>query len=108
MRTLLQDLRYAVRTLAHTPAFTATAVLSIALAIGANTAIFSLVYAVMLKPLPFRDPSRLVVTWDTYLPLLPKLGISPLEFSALQQQTDLYQQTAWYRYVPTDLNLMLP
>jgi putative ABC transport system permease protein len=108
MRTLLQDLRYAFRTLVRTPAFTAVAVLSIALGIGANTAIFSVVYAVLLKPLPFRDPARLVATWDTYLPLFPKLGLSPPEFAALQQQTNLYEQTAWYRWVPTDLNLIAP
>ena len=82
MRSLLQDLRYAFRTLARTPGFTAVAVLSIALAIGANTAIFSLVYAVILKPLPFREPARLIATWDTYLPLFPKLGVSPPELAA--------------------------
>jgi putative ABC transport system permease protein len=108
MRSLLHDLRYALRTLARAPGFTAVAVLSIALAIGANTAVFSLVYAVILKPLPFREPGRLIATWDTYLPLFPKLGLSPLELAALQQQTDLYEQTAWYRYVPTDLNLITP
>jgi predicted permease len=108
MRTLLQDLRYTIRTLARTPGFTAVAVLSIALGIGANTAIFSVVYAVLLKPLPFREPSRLVATWDTYQPLFPKLGLSPTELGALRQQTDIYEQTAWYRYVPTDLNLVEP
>jgi putative ABC transport system permease protein len=108
MRTLLQDLRYTIRTLWRTPGFTAVAVLSIALGIGANTAIFSVVYAVLLKPLPFRNPSRLVTTWDTYLPFFPKLGLSPLELAALQQQTGVYEETAWYRYVPTDLNLVEP
>ena len=108
MRTLLQDVRYAFRTLARTPGFTAIAALSIALGIGANTAIFSVVYAVILKPLPFRDPARLVAAWDTYLPLFPKLGVSPPELAALQQQTDLFEQSAWYRYVPTDLNQISP
>src|SRR5437879_11891721 len=61
--TILRDLKYTFRTLARTPGFTAVAVLTLALGIGANTAIFTLVDQVLLRLLPVKDPQQLVLLW---------------------------------------------
>ena len=63
METLIKDLRYGVRSLLKRPGFTAITVLTLALGIGANTAIFSVVYSVLIKPLPFHRPDRIVLLW---------------------------------------------
>ena len=80
MTSLLQDMRYALRAFAASPAFTAAAILSIAIGVGANTAIFSVASALLLRPLPYADPDRLVILWNRS----PGLGIAEDWFSTAQ------------------------
>ena len=108
MNNLIQDIRYALGTLTRAPGFATIAIITLALGIGANTAIFSLVHAIILKPLPYRDPVRLIAIWDTYFPDYSRIGVSPTEIAAWSAQTDLFESSAWYRYVPKNYSLAVP
>ncbi len=102
---LLQDCRYTFRGIRRSKLFFSLILVVLALGIGVNTAIFSIVNAEIIKPLPFRNPAKLVVVWDTYLPQFSKVGVSPAELELWQKQKDLFEETAWYRYVPLNGNL---
>ena len=89
MSSLLQDLRYAWRTLAHSPGFTAVALLTLALGIGANTAIFSFVDGLLLRPLPYKDANRIVRVLEKP-PLFERNGISTLNFLDWQKDNTAF------------------
>jgi hypothetical protein len=90
-----QDVRYGLRMLAKNPAFTAIAVLALALGIGANSAIFSVVNAILLRPLPYKNPEQLVMVWENATHLgFPKNTPSPANFLDLRQQTTVFQDMA--------------
>ncbi|HJU55635.1 MAG TPA: ADOP family duplicated permease, partial [Pyrinomonadaceae bacterium] len=94
----LQDLRYGARMLWKSPVVSAVAVVALALGIGANTAIFSVVNTVLLRPLPFEEADRLVMVWDTH-PLGRKLGYEYIpssngSFEEFRQQSESFEQMA--------------
>jgi predicted permease len=92
---LSQDMRYGARMLLKNPAFTGIAVLALALGIGANTAIFSVVNTLLLRPLPYKNPSQLVVIWENATHLgFPKNTPSPANFLDWQKQATLFEGMA--------------
>jgi predicted permease len=103
--SLMQDIRYGIRNLGRTPGFTAVAVLTLALGIGANTAIFSVVENVLLKPLPYPDPENLVEIWNTYPPQIPKAGISPGDYADWHERATSFSEMGAYGNTTKGFNL---
>src|ERR1044071_4447745 len=95
MTTLLQDVRYALRMLAKKRGFTAVAVITLALGIGANTAIFSVVNGLLLRPLPYADSERLAIIW-THSPgaNVVQDWPSPGQFSAIKANNSVFEALA--------------
>ena len=102
METLWQDLRYGIRMLLKSPAFSAVAVFTIALGIGANTAIFSVVNGVLLRPLPYRQPDRLLIIREKSVEF-EAMSVSYLNFQDWQRQNQSCGAIAAFR--PDDFNL---
>jgi len=94
MEGMLQDLRYAVRTLAKSPGFTLVAVLTLALGIGANTAIFSVFYGVLLRPLPYAEPDRIVGLAQTYASGRGPRNVTYMQFQFLERNNQVFESLA--------------
>src|SRR5437868_4319593 len=104
LHSVICDCRYGFRQLRNNPGFTAVAVLTLALGIGANTAIFSVVNAVLFRSLPVPDPQRVVVLHDQFPRWnLPRTKVSPLQFLELSKRTDLFESSGALK--PINLNL---
>ena len=106
MQTFWQDLKFGFRQLLSKPGFALIAVLSLALGIGANTAIFSLVDAVLLRPLPFHDPERLVVVWEDFTKIgFPRNTPAPANYVDWKSQNQVFEgmaALAWRTYNLTE------
>ena len=102
LRNLFSDLRFSLRTLRRNKAFSAAAILVLALGIGANTAIFSVVNAVLLRPLPFDDPSRIMQVWHVppakSFPGLTRFAVSPANYLDWKSQSSSFEQMAAYGF----------
>src|SRR5262245_24480756 len=95
MQTLWQDLRYTFRTLRSHPGFAVVAILALALGIGANTAIFTVLNAIVLRPLDFDHPNRLVVCWESNPEKnLPRMTVSAINFTDWRAQNHVFEQMA--------------
>src|SRR5207248_9390006 len=107
MAGIIQDLRHGVRLLVKSPGFTTAAILVLALGIGANTAIFSVVNAVLLRPLPFYDPDRLVQLWHTppqkSFPGMTRFSVSAANYLDWRSQNHVFEQTAIYSFAGYNL-----
>jgi predicted permease len=100
MTPLIQNLKFGIRLLRNSPGFACVAIFVMALGIGANTAIFSVVHAVLLEPLPFPDADRLVQIWhvppQTSFPGMTRFAVSPANFLDWQKQNNVFDQMAVY------------
>src|SRR5215470_10198981 len=104
LEILLRDIRYGLRMLLRKPGFTAVAIIALALGIGANTAIFSVVNAVLLRPLPYEQSERLVGLWENN----PQQGVDNFNVSypnlvEWQEQNQVFEQIAGYSFIAPTL-----
>jgi predicted permease len=104
MDNITQDLRFGLRMLIKNPGFTAVAVFTLALGIGANAAIFDVVNGVLLKPLPYKDPDRIVRVFESH-PRFPTFPISPANFLDYRERNDVFDDFATFARGDLDLSI---
>ena len=93
----MSDLKFALRLLLKHPAYTAIIIITLGLGIGANTAIFSAFNAIMLRPLPYNDPERIVTVWDSFPKLgVKKIGVTYANFTDLKERNQVFDPLALY------------
>src|SRR5580693_6855827 len=101
MSALTNDVRYGVRMLLQNPASTLVALVALSLGIGANSAIFSVVNGVLLRPLPYQDPDRLMVVWETKLSIgKTQELVSPMQFRGWASENRVFDRMAALRQEP--------
>jgi putative ABC transport system permease protein len=105
MDSLIKDIRYGIRSLLKRPGFTAIALVALALGIGANTAIFSLVNAVVLRPLPFPQPDQLVWGWGFVRNGPTSASVSPMDFVDYRNQNKSFENLAATSSIPLSTNM---
>jgi putative ABC transport system permease protein len=103
---IFSDFKYALRTLRQSPGFALTAIAVLALGIGANTAIFSVVYSVILRPLPYPDASRLVFVWQHFRGMPAPFGdhmmVTRQNYREWQRQNAVFEEMAAFNIKPLD------
>ena len=97
MHAVLQDLRYAARVLLRSPGFTVVAAATLALGIGANTAMFSVIRGILLKPLPYTEPDRLFRVYEESVPGVPEFPVSPGNFLDYRRESQSFEALAAYQ-----------
>src|SRR5512140_304208 len=102
MDTFLNELKHTLRSLWKMPGFSIAAIVVLALGIGANTAIFSIVNGVLLRPLPYENPDQLVQLWHTpppkQFPGMPIFSLSAANYLDWERQNDVFQSSAVYSF----------
>ncbi|PYK15832.1 MAG: ABC transporter permease, partial [Verrucomicrobia bacterium] len=95
----MTDLRYALRQLVKSPAFSTVAILTLALAIGATTAVLSLINGLLIKPLRYRDPTKLVLLWEQFTTQgLERIPVSAPEYVDFEKETHIFSHIAAFNY----------
>ncbi|MGE0885247.1 MAG: ABC transporter permease [Blastocatellales bacterium] len=103
---MFQDLRFGIRKLLRQRTFTIAAIIALALGIGANTAAFSVINAVLLRPLPYSKAEGLIMIWGNFLKLgMERIGAKPAEFEDYRKQTDIFAETAAFNSFSASLSV---